>query len=242
MQGTVLTSFISDSDPCPYLAEEHASLEYRQIASMSSATYVEYVRRGWRRHGLMFFRPRCANCRQCISLRVPVAKFRPSKSQRRCLRKNASLRCEVARPDVTAEHIELFNRYHYDMAVRKDWPNRETDANDYAAAFLMGHFEFGYEFRYYDGKELVAVGLVDLTTEASSSVYFYHAPERRADGLGVYSMLIELQFGREHGIDHHYLGYWIEACPSMAYKSGYRPYELLSEYVNDDVEPEWRSD
>lgn len=52
-------------------------------------------------------------------------------------------------------------------------------------------------------------------------------------------MLKELEVARLSGREYHYLGYWIQDCPSMAYKNRYGPHELLNEYIGDDELPIW---
>lgn len=233
-------SWQTPPDECSYLPKETASLAYRLTTRTTSEEYEALLERGWRRHGALFFRPACPACTQCRSLRVPVAEFCPSKSQRRCWRRNSDVRFEVARPAVSHAHLDLINRYHVDMHRRRRWPLRWWDESEYVSAFLTGEFEFAYEVRYYRDSRLIGVGLIDITPRCSSSAYFYHAPEWRPDAPGVYSMLVEIHLAREAGRDYHYLGYWIEACGSMAYKSQYRPHELLVEPVDPRQAPVWR--
>lgn len=53
-------------------------------------------------------------------------------------------------------------------------------------------------------------------------------------------MLTELACARQHGNFHHYLGYWMPDCPSLRYKSDYRPFELLLGFPLDEEAPVWR--
>jgi len=238
--ATELARFLSPPRSCSYLPAETASLEYRIYAGLTETRYRARLERGWRRHGVHLFRPVCPQCRQCRSLRVLVDQFRPSRSQRRTLQRNADVRLVVQRPTVTAEHIRLYNAYHRDMQARRGWPDRETDAAEYEQSFLAGDWPCAREFLYFRDDELIGVGLVDLFQDAVSSVYFYHDPEWRPQGPGTFSILSELEFCRETGRRYNYLGYWIAPCGSMAYKAGFRPHELLDEYVGDDETPVWR--
>jgi arginine-tRNA-protein transferase len=170
---------------------------------------------------------------------VVVDGFRLSKSQRRCLARNQEVRCSLHRPDTSSDQITLFNRYHDAMHALKGWPHRVTDIDEYTRSFLAGQFDFAHEMRFWHEDRLVGVGLVDITPWGMSSVYFYHDPDWRPEAPGVYSMLRELLFARDQAIPHHYLGYWISACASMAYKSNYGPHELLQAYVEMDQEPSW---
>jgi arginine-tRNA-protein transferase len=235
-----MISWQTPPESCSYLPHETASLVYRLTTRATAEECEALLERGWRRHGAFFFRPACPACVQCRSLRVPVAEFRPSKSQRRCWRRNADVRFELARPSVSREHLDLINRYHLDMHRRRGWPLRMWDESEYVSAFLVGDFDFAYELRYYQGSRLVGVGLIDVTPRCSSSAYFYHDPAWRPAAPGVYSMLVEIHMARRAGREFHYLGYWIEACGSMAYKSQYRPHELLMEQVDQRQTPRWQ--
>lgn len=231
--------FVEPERACSYLPTETASLEYRFARSMPDEQFEQMLRRGWRRFSTSFFRPRCPACVKCRSLRVNVTTFRDSKSQRRCLQRNESIRVQVGEPTLTQAHLELFNRYHADMQARRGWPTNEFGPEDYVNAYLSGDFRFLREFRYVEDHQLVGIGLVDVVGQSSSSVYFYHAPEWRSRGPGVFSMLREIHFAREQGIRYHYLGYWIAESQSMAYKSQFGPHELLRSHVSDDEEPVW---
>ena len=195
--------------------------------------------RGWRRQGAYFFRPACKSCYQCRSLRVDVAAFRATKSQRRCWRRNREIRIEVSAPSPCTEAVALFNAYHADMSKRRGWRENQVDLETFTTHFLIGNFPFAREFRYYQGTQLVGVGLVDITKQSASSIYFFHDPAWRSQGPGVFSMLAEIEHATKHQIAHHYLGYWISDCPSMSYKDRYHPHQILEAYVTDEIQPVW---
>jgi arginine-tRNA-protein transferase len=231
----------SPPQPCGYLPGQMASLDYRIIFAIDTADYEDLLQRGWRRHGCHFFRPACRACTECRSLRVDVARFRPTKSQRRCLGRNAHIRLEIGTPAVSSAHLKLFNAYHADMHSRRGWPHRQVGADEYVESFLVGTWPFAREFRYYDGARLVGVGLVDEFASGLSSVYFYHDPQWRPLGPGTFSILREISHARETGRPWHYLGYWIAGCASMSYKARFGPHELLQRYPSETEAPIWRA-
>ena len=214
-------------------------MDYRLMPGLEEAEFARLLNRGWRRFGYQLFRPHCPACARCRSLRVKAAEFQPNKAQRRALTRNGDVRVEVRPASVSDAHIALYNRYHGFMADEKGWAAQTISAEEYADHFLGGGFDFGREFLYFLDGTLVAVGLVDVTAWASSSVYFFHEPSLRARSLGVYSMLKELEYARARQIPHHHLGYWVPECPSMLYKGTYRPMELLVGYARDEEEPRW---
>jgi arginyl-tRNA--protein-N-Asp/Glu arginylyltransferase len=234
-----LARFTSPPRSCSYLPTETASLAYRVHAGMDEQQFYELLRRGWRRHGAHLFRPRCPVCTQCRSLRVLVDEFEPSRSQRRILQRNQDVQVYIGPASVSPDHVRVYNAYHADMSLRRGWPHNETTVDDYANSFLIGEWPFAHEMLYYERDELIGVGLVDIVSEAVSSVYFFHAPDWRPRAPGTFSILQELQFCRATGRRFNYLGYWIAGCQSMAYKSNYTPHEILDGYIDPPTEPRW---
>jgi arginine-tRNA-protein transferase len=234
-----LERYKSPPRSCSYLPRETAELEYRVIADLSPQAYDQLLKRGWRRFGREFFRPVCQNCRKCRSLRILVDRFRPSRSQRRTLARNAHIQVVVQPPTISAEHLRIFNAYHHDMQQRRGWRYWPISPGTYHETFVAGGQEFAREFLYFDDGRLVGVGLADLAPTGLSSVYFFHEPAWRALAPGVFSILQQWKFALENRLPYQYLGYWIAECQSMAYKANYRPHEILSRYPGDDESPVW---
>jgi arginine-tRNA-protein transferase len=147
----------------------------------------------------------------------------------------------LVRPEVSREHIRLYNAYHRDMSRRRGWPDRPIEPRDYVESFVMGASSFGHEIQYRTDGNLVGVGLIDILPAGISSVYFYHDPAWRRRGPGTFSILRELRLAQAMGKPHLYLGYCIRANPSMSYKSRFTPHEVLDRYVGDDAPPPWRT-
>jgi len=224
---------------CGYLPAETARLEYRLLLNVTPTQQEALLARGWRRFGREWFRPVCPACHACRSLRLPVAAFTPSRSQRRTLQRNAHITVHVQAPTLTRAHLQLYDAYHADMHQRRGWPWHRKDPMDYFHTYVEGQWDFAREFLYYDGSRLVGVGLADVTPTAISSVYFFHDPAWRPHAPGVFSVLQQLAYAQQHRLRYHYLGYWIAACQSMAYKAQYRPHEILAQYPPDEGEPTW---
>src|SRR6266404_3644702 len=98
---------IEEPRECSYLPLETASLEFRAIADMNPAEYADLLARGYRRFGWQVFRPACASCSKCRSLRVLADQFTPTTGQRRILRNNEKIRAELHPLFATREHVEL---------------------------------------------------------------------------------------------------------------------------------------
>ncbi len=128
------------------------------------------------------------------------------------------------------------------MSDRKGWLPQRTTRRVYHSCFVQGGAVFGRQWLFYKGEKLVGVALSDEVPKAISLVYFYHDPEWRRDGPGTCSIVTQLLDAQERGLDYAYLGYQIDDCTSMSYKSAFRPHELLESYPADDASPNWAAE
>lgn len=190
---------------------------------LAGETYHDFMNANFRRSGGMIYQPICAGCRSCQSLRVPVSTFKPSKSQRRCWRKNADLSVTVQSPAPTPQKYDLYCRYLAEWHERDD-ATSYSEFCDFLYASPVNTVEF--EYRGPTGK-LLGVGICDVSPESLSSVYFYFDPSERNRSLGTYAALRELEWAGGHQIHHYYLGYWVAGCAAMEYKASFQPNQIL---------------
>jgi arginyl-tRNA--protein-N-Asp/Glu arginylyltransferase len=221
-----LAHFLTEFQTCPYLQDRPSRLEVRVVTNLSSAEYSARLGAGWRRFGSSLFRPACAGCRECVPLRVPVAAFRPSKSQRRVLRRNADLRLEVAPPRIDEERLRLHQRFHEERARTRGWPWPEGGLEQYFDTFIDNAAQT-LELCYRLDGRLVAVAYVGVAHDALNSIYAFTEPDLSRRGLGTFDVLSEIQEAARRGKDYLYLGFHVAGCPSMEYKHSFRPYEIL---------------
>jgi len=158
---------------------------------------------------------------------------------RRTLAHNEDLKVMVTKPSVSEVHLDLYRRYHQDMAQRRGWDQRETSLGEYYETFVDGAGSFGHQLLFFLEDALVAVALVDLLPQAMSSVYCYYDPTLRRRGLGKYSILRQVDWARQRGIPYLYLGFRVADNPSMRYKARYRPHQLLRDRPPLDEAPVW---
>jgi Arginine-tRNA-protein transferase, C terminus len=74
--------------------------------------------------------------------------------------------------------------------------------------------------------------LIDLPGAKSAGPEAFlglHERRRERRSPGVYSILWQIGLTRKLGLSHLYLGYWINNCRKMAYKTNYFPLEAFIE-------------
>jgi arginine-tRNA-protein transferase len=227
---------LSPTSACPYLRDQQQTLAVHHLLSVSPHELELLLSRGFRRFGFAYFRPVCA-CLACDSIRVPVATFRPSKSQKRAWKKASNLTITWGEPTVDDERIALYRAWHALRETTRGWGETDLDVASYVESFCMPH-PCGREVSYRIDGRLVAVGIVDQASDGLSAVYCYYEPALAELSLGVVNVLACIERARELGLRHVYLGFRVEACPSLRYKASFRPYELLQGRPAEG-EPTW---
>jgi arginine-tRNA-protein transferase len=239
----LLERVVEKPHPCAYLPGERASLDVRVMLDVTADEMEALLERGWRRFGPIYFRPACASCSECVSIRVVAGSFAPSKSQRRAGRACGVLRRVVGTPHVDDERLALYARWHAVRESARGWePNGQTRER-YALEFAFPH-PCAREAAFYDDSEggrLVGVGLFDSTPRSLSAAFFFHDPEYARFSLGTANILSLIEDARASGRPHVYLGYRVEGCASLRYKGAFRPHELMRARPDSlDEVPSWR--
>lgn len=234
-----LIHWVESPRQCSYLPDREASLEYRIAFDVGPRELSAFLSRGYRRFGASLFRPACFSCSQCSTVRVLAREFVASRSQRRALRANNQIRIEHSPLSIRREDLSLHDRYHRFMRDHRGWPYHQTTPRSYAETFLAAGERVGSMWRYFQADRLVGVAFMDEAENAVSLVYFFHEPEWRPLGPGTFSILKQIEYAKDRGLDYVYLGYWIGGNPSMDYKRHFHPHEILKQFPLSKAPPHW---
>lgn len=230
---------VSPPDACSYLPDREAVLESRVMVDVTPSELEHLLARGWRRFGPHYFRPVCAGCTECVSLRVVVDEFRPSRRHRRVLSAARHVRERWSTPVLDEERLGLYRRWHAEREVARGWREDQTDEEGYALQFCYPH-PSAREVTYWEGDDLVAVAITDETPDALSLVFCFYEPSRAELSLGTLNVLRSLARARELEKTHVYLGFRVAGCPSLRYKGRFFPHELLVGRPALGEAPTWR--
>jgi arginine-tRNA-protein transferase len=210
--------------PCPYLPGRESRLLLLRPRQLTPGLYHLLLDLNFRRLGWGVYRPQCEGCSECRQLRLPVESFAPTRSQRRCWRRNEDVSATMGRPEATAEKHAVYQRYleeRHDGEMTGSWQEFE--------GFLHEGPPFTREVVFRVGERLLGAGIVDVEPQAMSAVYFYFDPDLSDRSPGTFNVLWLVEECRRRGVPWLYLGYHVVGGLGMAYKTDYRPHQILGE-------------
>jgi len=180
---------------------------------------------GFRRSQNVLYRPSCAECSACLSARIDVNLFKPTKSQKKTLRRNKHLKRRATSPWATEEQYDLFRTYL--DSRHADGGMADMDVFEFAAMVEETPIRSRVvEYTDTASNALEAVSLTDVLSDGLSMVYSFYTPDRPNDSIGTYMILDHIKIAQEAGLPYVYLGYWVPGSQKMGYKSRFSGLEV----------------
>jgi leucyl-tRNA---protein transferase len=235
--------FVTSPSPCPYLPGRQERKVFTELTGPHAGELNDALGRiGFRRSQGVAYRPSCAGCSACVSVRVVTDAFRPNATQRKLLRRNQDLHVTACRPWATEEQFALLRRYLADRHPGGGMAGMdEDDYSDMIEHSPVNSVIVEYREPRDDGTpgRLVGACLTDRQADGLSMIYSFYDPEHPGrPGLGNLIILDHILRARAAGLDYVYLGYWVKGSPKMAYKTRYRPMEMLTPIGWREMPPE----
>ncbi len=193
---------------------------------VSSAEHDRLLADGWRHFGRQFFRYNLAlyedEIRLVIPLRIRLSGFRIAQSQERILRKNSDVEISIGPVNLTQEVLDLFDRH-------KQRFKQHTPESIFT--FIAERPEDEpcdtYQQTMRVGGRLVAAGFFDVGERSVSAIYTAFELDETRRSLGVFTILKEIEFAVEKGMEFYYLGYSYSGRSFYDYKKRFHGTEAF---------------
>ncbi len=228
--------YLTAPTPCPYLPGRLERKVFTHLVGRRARELNDVLTHGgFRRSQTIAYRPACDICRACVSVRVVVNDFQPSRNMRRILAANADLIGTAVPAKPTSDQYALFRGYL--DARHSEGGMADMTVLDFAMMVEDSHVEttlIEYRRRGIDtaltgrgAGPLLGVCLTDVLADGLSMVYSFYEPDEDTRSLGTYMILDHIERARRLGLPYLYLGYWVEGSKKMAYKGRFMPQERL---------------
>jgi arginine-tRNA-protein transferase len=235
--------FMTNAGPCPYLPGKTERKVFTELSGEHASELNDALGRiGFRRSQNVAYRPSCADCTACVSVRIVASEFTPNATQRRLIKRNSDLVVSACKPWSTAEQFALLQRYPNDRHPTGGMTEMdEVDFADMVEQSPVDTYVIEYRERGVAGRpgKLVGACLTDRQGDGLSMIYSFFDPDRGDRmGLGSYIIVDHVLRAQRAGLPYVYLGYWVEGSERMGYKIRYRPIERLGRAGWERFEPE----
>ncbi|WP_426031686.1 arginyltransferase [Cypionkella sp. TWP1-2-1b2] len=232
--------YVTAPQPCPYLEGRMERKLFTALQGDQAQRLNDSLsKQGFRRSQNVLYRPSCAECSACLSARIRVADFKPSRTQRKIMKNAAHLRRNATSPWATEDQFSLFRRYL--DARHADGGMADMDVFEFAAMIE----ETPIKSRVIEytraagpgerGRPLACVALTDVFDDGLSMVYSFYDPDMIDLSLGTFAILDHIAIAREAGLPYVYLGYWVPGSRKMGYKAGFNALEIFKHGAWQDI-------
>jgi leucyl-tRNA---protein transferase len=229
--------YLTAPSPCPYLPGREERKVFTHLVGERAPELNDLLTHGgFRRSQSIAYRPACETCRACVSVRVVVEDFQPTRSMRRVMDRNSDLVAEMRVPVPTSEQYSVFRGYL--DSRHRDGGMADMTVLDYAMMVEDSHVETRIvEFRRRGPDSritgrgngpLLGVALTDVLSDGLSMVYSFFDPDAGGRSLGTFIILDHIARARRLGLPYVYLGYWVKGSKKMDYKGRFMPQERLT--------------
>ena len=232
--------YVTAPQPCPYLDGRMERKLFTALQGDQAQRLNDSLsKQGFRRSQNVLYRPSCAECSACLSARIRVADFKPSRTQRRVMKNAAHLRRNATSPWATEDQFSLFRRYL--DARHADGGMADMDVFEFAA--MIEETPIKSRVIEYSraagpgerGRPLACVALTDVFDDGLSMVYSFYDPDMIDLSLGTFAILDHIAIAREAGLPYVYLGYWVPGSRKLGYKAGFNALEIFKHGAWQDI-------
>lgn len=179
----------------------------------------EYLARGWFRMGMMIF-----TCHflcfenelySAVWTRLPLEDYKFSKSLRKILKRNSERFRVVIRPaEFNTEKDELYQLHK----TRFEGYIAPTLSESLFGNSNRSNIYNTWETSIYEGDKLIGASFFDLGSDSMASIMGLFDPSYERYSLGIFTMLLEIQYGQNQNMQYYYPGYVVPGYERFDYK------------------------
>lgn len=153
--------------------------------------------------------------KSAVMLRIPLEQFQFKKRLRKRLRQNNELFDVRIRPFVPRKEMEeLWSRF---KLTKHQWKKVPLLTHHLFKGLHYRSFHT-YEVSVYDGDRLIAFSLFDRGNSSLASLEAAYDLNYARHSLGLYTMLLEIEYGKNEHLSHYYPGFYPKDTPMFDYK------------------------
>jgi len=225
--------YVTAPQPCPYLDGRMERKLFTALQGDNATPLNDTLsKQGFRRSQNVLYRPSCAECSACMSARVRVADYEPTRSQKRIAKRNANLQRRATSPWATEEQYNLFRSY----LDSRHAAGGMADMDMFEFAAMVEETPIRSRVIEYNDTSIaaedrtgpVAACLTDILEDGLSMVYSFFEPDLSRNSPGTYLIMDHIALARELSLPYVYLGYWVPGSPKMGYKANFAGVEVFS--------------
>jgi leucyl-tRNA---protein transferase len=207
--------------------------QYVPMQPLHPAVFDRFCEDGWCYWSDLLFRRnywewRGQDCR-VVLLRIRLDGFEFSKSQRKCLRRNADLTVQVRPLRICQEHVQLFHAH----AMRLHH-NRPQMIEGFFSQWSHVMPSSGYEIDVFkpNSRQLLTSSFFHVGEQSMAGNYCVFDPEYGHRSLGTYTMLLEILYARQLGLTYYYPGFVYDVVSEFDYKLNFNNLEYFDWWGN----------
>lgn len=209
---------------------------------MSPDELDAYLAKGWYRMGQAIFTTHFLcfgeDFYSAIWIRLPLKGYAFRKSLRKIVNKvQKNFKTVIRKASIDDTREALYQKYRFSFKGLLA-PNLRDS--------LMDGEEFNlfntYQINVYDGDKLIGLSYFDIGRNGAASITGIYDPDYSKYSMGIYTMLMEVEFCQQRGMKYYYPGYVVPGYDRFNYKlklgevsyfdlktRGWHPYKKLKE-------------
>lgn len=225
--------YLTTPQLCPYLGDRYERKIFTTLNGLHSNKLNDVLTHsGFRRSQNIAYRPSCDMCSKCVSVRVNVEKFIFDKKWRRIINKNKLINATECAPVATEERFALLTKYLDHRHLNQGMSGMDGDdfismIEECVSSTKLIDYRLSKDCEMGKKGQLIGCTLIDDIDDGRSMVYSFFDTDFPKNSLGSFIILDQIIQMRLSRKPYLYLGYLIDGCEKMEYKTRFQPLESL---------------